>query len=157
MPEFLRFSDPLVQRIVYGAAAFAVIVVVLRVIVAWRERRRSARIRKELQRDYDKVRLQQEEIRKLAGQIEATSSTPRITGFAITRQIETVFSEPRASSVSAVELAKALAAQKGANAIINLQTQQAPNGKWFASGDAVVVKVIGRRKPPEDTPESESK
>lgn len=150
LPEWLQFDDPLVRRILYGAAVFVAIVIVVRVLSGWSERRRSAARRAELQRDYDKVRLQQEEIRKLAGRIEATSSTNRIAGFAIVRQIETVFSEGRPSSVTAVELVKAMAAQRGANALINLQTQQAPNGKWYASGDAVIVKVFGRkdREPP---------
>jgi len=62
------------------------------------------------------------------------------------RQVETVFSEPKASSLSAVELVKALAVQKGANALINLETRQLPGGKWVASGDAVVVKLYGRRE-----------
>jgi hypothetical protein len=44
-----------------------------------------------------------------------------------------------------VEFAKALAAQKGANALVNLQTRQTAVGKWVASGDGVVVKLIARR------------
>jgi len=48
----------------------------------------------------------------LAEQIVATSSTPRIAGYALIRQVETVFSDGRPSSAAAVELAKALAAQK---------------------------------------------
>lgn len=151
MPEWLDIQDPLVRKIVIGAVAFMVLVIVARVWATHREAAAAARRRRELERDYRRVRLQQEEVHKLAERIEATSSTNRIAGFAIVRQIDTVFSEGRASSVSAVEMAKALAAQKGGNAIINLQIQQGPKGQWFATGDAVVVKVFGRptdREPP---------
>lgn len=144
MPEWLNIEDPLVRRIVLGAAAFVVLVLVLRVIGRRRAAAAEARRRAELRRDYDAVRLRQEEIRRLASQIAATSSTNRIAGFTIVRQVETVFTDGCASSVTAIELAKALAVQKGANALINLQTQQV-GGKWVASGDAVVVRLLGRR------------
>jgi hypothetical protein len=78
----------------------------------------------------------------------ATSSTSRIAGYALIRQVETVFSDGRPSSAAAVELAKALGAQKGANALINLETRQLPSGKWVASGDAVLVRLVGRRDDP---------
>ena len=145
LPEWLNIQDDLVQKIVAFAAGFIVLVIVLRIWGGRRAAAAAARRRAELRRDYEVVRLQREEIRKLAVRIEATSSTSRIAGFTIVRQIETVFTDGRASSVAAVELAKALAAQKGGNALINLQTQQTPNGKWVANGDAVVVKTFGRR------------
>jgi len=144
----LTISDPLVLRIVYAAGALIVLVILLRILRRVRDRARDARVRAELRREKEEFRLQQEELRKLAARIVATSSTGRIAGYALVRQVETVFTEPRASSVAAIELAKALAAQKGANAIINFQSQPAPTGKWIASGDGVVVKLIGRRDPP---------
>ena len=55
---------------------------------------------------------------------------------------QTVFSDGRPSSLAAVEYVKAMAAQKGANAIINLESRQTPTGKWMASGDAVVVHLL---------------
>jgi len=157
MPEWLNIEDPLVRRIVLAAAAFLLLVVALRVIGRRRAAAAEARRRAELRRGFDAVRLRQEEIRRLAGRIEATSSTSRIAGFTIVRQVETVFTDACASSVTAIELAKALAAQKGANALINLQTQQV-GGKWVASGDAVVVRLLGRRgeDPPPAPPSAAS-
>ena len=146
LPVNVDWSDPLVRRIVLAAAAFVLLVIVLRIVGRWCERRAAARRRAELHQAFAGVRLEQEEIRRLAEQIIATSSTARIAGYAILRQVETVFSEGKPSSVAAVDLVKAFAAQKGANAIINLQTRQTPAGKWVASGDAVLVKMIGRRE-----------
>jgi hypothetical protein len=145
LPVNIDWSDPLIRRIVLAAAAFIVLVILLRLVGRWREKRAASRRRAELHHAFAGIRLEQEEIRRLAAQIVATSSTARIAGYAILRQVETVFSDGRPSSVTAVDLVKALAAQKGANALINLQTRQTPAGKWVASGDAVVVRLIGRR------------
>ena len=144
----LSLNDPFVRKIVAGAAFFVLVVILLRI---WRWRREAAaHIRRvsEISRSrHDDVRLQPEEIEKLAKDIRTTSSTARVTGFTIVRQVEAVFTDGRASSAAALELCKALAAQKGGNAIVNVQTKQGANGKWFASGDAVVVKQLGRRGP----------
>ncbi len=145
LPVNFDWADPLVRRIVLAAAALIVLVIVLRIVGRWRETRAAARRRAELHQHFDVVRLEQEEIRRLAEQLVATSSTTRVAGYAILRQVETIFSDGKPSSVAAVDLVKALAAQKGANALINLQTRQTPAGKWVASGDAVIVKLIGRR------------
>jgi uncharacterized protein YbjQ (UPF0145 family) len=145
LPVSFDLQDPLVRRIVLAAAALVLLVILLRIAGRWREARAAARRRAELRRQYESVRLEQAEIARLAQEIVATSSTARIAGYAILRQVETVFGDGKPSSGAAAELVKALAAQKGANALINLQTRQMATGKWVASGDAVVVKLIGRR------------
>ena len=150
--QSLSLQDPLVRRIVFAAGGLVVLVVLLRVLGSWRAAAGAARRRAALRREYESVRLQQEEVKRLADQILTTSSTSRVTGFAIVRQVETVFSEGRASSAAAIELCKALAARKGANAIINLQSQQAPTGKWYASGDGVIVRSVARTVPPPPPP-----
>lgn len=144
MPEWLNLADPLARTIVIAATGFIVLVILIRIVSGRRAAAAEARRRAELRRDYDSVRLQQEEVKKLAEQIWITSSTARVTGFTLVRQVETVFTDGRASSVAAIDLCKAMAAQKGANAVINLQTRQTPAGKWVASGDAVVVRSLGR-------------
>ncbi|MEW6251041.1 MAG: hypothetical protein AB1716_10370 [Planctomycetota bacterium] len=143
----LDLSDPFTQRVALLVGAFILLVILLRMFGRWRERAAIRRRSAELRRGFDELRLQQEEIRRLADNIVATSSTARIAGYAIVRQIETVFTEGRPSSVAAMELLKGLAAQKGANGIINVQTRQLPTGKWVAGGDAVLVRLIGRREP----------
>lgn len=145
LPEWLNLSDPVAQRIVAAALGLIVLVVVLRIIGRRREAAAAAHRRAELRQAYDSVHLRKEEIKRLAEQITATSSTNRVTGFTIVRQVETIFTDGQASSVAAVELAKALAAQKGGNAVVNFQTRQTPTGKWVASGDAVVVRILTRR------------
>ena len=150
----LGINDPLAIKIVYAAAAFIVLVIVLSVVSRRRTARRATGEQAALRRGYDEFQWRQKEINRLALRIEATSSTGRIAGFAIVRQVEAVFTEGRASSAAALELCKAMAAQKGANAIINLQTRQTPTGKWTANGDAVLVKSFSRldSKPPIDEP-----
>jgi hypothetical protein len=144
LPSF-SLSDPAVQKIVAGAAALIVLVILLRIIGKVRYDVANARLRAELRREKDELQVQQEEARQLAETIVATSSTARVAGYAIVRQIETVFAEAKPSSAAAVEAVKTLAAQKGANALVNLQSRQMPSGKWSASGDGVMVKLIGRR------------
>ena len=150
LPEWLHvtsfsLSDPLVQKIVGGASALIVLVILLRIVRRIRYDLANARLRAELRHEKDELQLQQAEARQLAESIVATSSTARVAGYAIVRQIETVFAEARPTSAAAVETVKTQAAQKGANALVNLQTRQLPNGKWTASGDGVVVKLIARR------------
>jgi len=146
--DWLNNQEPLVRYVVIGAGVSILLVLLVRIWSGRREAHAAARRQADLRRNYEQVRLQQEEVRTLAARIEATSSTSRIAGYNVQRQIETVFADGRGSSASAVELAKALAVQKGGNALINLQVQQSPNGKWTAIGDAVVVQRPGRRPAP---------
>ncbi len=143
----IDLNDPFTQRILLAVAAFIVLLILLRMIGRMREKAANRRRSAETRRGFDELRLQQEEIRRLAEQIVATSSTSRIAGYVIVRQVETVFTEGRPSSGAAMEFLKGLAAQKGANALINVQTRQTPSGKWVAGGDAVVVRMLGRRGP----------
>ena len=144
LSQYISLSDPVVQKIAIGAALLIVLVLVLRVLGRFREAAASRRRRAEHRRQMESTREQEEEFKRLAEQIVATSSTARLAGYGIIRQVETVVTDARLSSVAAVELLKSLAAQKGANGIVNLQTQQTPQGKWVASGDAVVVKLFER-------------
>ena len=134
--------DPLVQLLVVGGAAVIVLVLILRVLGGLRERRDAARRRAVLHREREGARAEHDELQRLADKIVTTSSTTRLIGFAIVRQVEAVFTEGFPSSVAALENAKALAARKGANALINLDARQTPAGKWVAAGDAVIVRPI---------------
>ena len=148
LQELLRkvnLSDPLVQKIVIGAVALIFLVILAKIVGRVREGAAEARRRAERKREAGEAQTQEEELKRSAEQIVATSSTARIAGYGIVRQVETLYTEARPSSVAAVELLKGLAARKGANGIVNLQSQQLPTGKWVASGDAVVVKLFNRR------------
>ncbi len=137
--------DPVVEKIVLGALALVLVAVLLHFIGRWRDAAAAARFRNDLHAGFEEVRLQQQEIKRLTEHIVATSSTPRIAGYELVRQIEAVFGEGQKSAEAAAELVKAHAARKGANALINLRTQQIPSGKWVAGGDAVVVKTVAER------------
>ncbi len=77
--------------------------------------------------------------RLLATRIIATSSTSTVAGYEIVRQIEAVFVEGHRTTQEAATALKACAADRGANAIINLSQQRTAAGKCSAQGDAVVV------------------
>lgn len=78
-----------------------------------------------------------------ADRIVATSSTSTIAGFAIERQVEAVFVDGFRRSQEAVEGLKAVAAMKGANAVINMRQERSADGRCGASGDAVIVRPVG--------------
>ena len=86
------------------------------------------------------MQLQQEELDRLAARILATSSTGTIAGFTLVRQIEAVYTDGHPSPNKAVQVLKAQAAEKGANAVINLVGERLPSGKCQAHGDAVIVR-----------------
>ena len=145
MPDWLDFKDPIVSKIVYAAIGLLVLTVLLSVWNRFREARYYARRRKEIRKTQKAVELQQREADRLGTRIIATSSTNDIAGFEVVRQIEAVFTEGHKSPANAVEMLKALAAQKGANAIINLAGERPPGSKCVARGDAVIVRSLQRR------------
>ena len=138
-------SDPLIRQIVLAAGGLVLVVILWRLLGVLRTSRLAAQIRADVQRRRAEGQHQHEEAARLAERVVATSSTSRVAGYLIHRQIETVCTDGQPSSAAALELLKALAAEKGANGLINVQTQAAPYGKWLARGDAVVLQLIGRR------------
>ena len=127
MPEWLTSLDPLVQKLVLAGAAVVALAVVATVWQRWRERATAVRRRAEVRRTLEAVEIKQREVEQFAQQIIATSSTAKIAGFLLVRQIEAVFAEGQRSPAEAVDLLKALAARKGANALINLASQRLPS------------------------------
>ncbi|HVP10679.1 MAG TPA: hypothetical protein VMV94_05755 [Phycisphaerae bacterium] len=88
--------------------------------------------------------------RLAAEKIIATSSTARIAGYDVLRQIEAVFVEGHRSPDEATRALKTAAGRLGANAIINLSQQRTVAGRCAAQGDAVVVQSkseVAREKP----------
>ncbi len=144
LKPYLNFQDPLVQRFALAAAGIVALALVLRIIQRRREAAAWRSQRERLRETYGQIQLQQQEVERLALQIIATSSSRTIAGFALLRQIEAVFTDGHQTPGKAVEMLKALAAQKGANAIINLHSDRLPTGKCMAQGDAVVVKAPSR-------------
>lgn len=83
-----------------------------------------------------------------AAKIIATSSTPRITGYVLLRQIEAVYVDGFRRPEEAMEGLKAVAAMKGANAVINVRTSRDAAGRYAAGGDAVLVRPSAEGPPP---------
>ncbi len=80
--------------------------------------------------------------REQASKIVATSSTDRIVGYDIIRQVEAVLVEGFRRPEEALEGLKAAAAMKGANAVTNVHTERTAAGRCAATGDAVVVREV---------------
>lgn len=144
-------NNPVVLAILAAAAALLVFTLIARIFGGRRDAARAAARRADLKRQQGFIYLQQQQLERLGGRIIATSSTPLIAGFTIQRQIEAVFTDGHPSPQKAVDVLKAIAAEKGANAIINLATDRPGTGKCTARGDAVIVKPHeeARETPPE--------
>ena len=117
-----------------GTAVLAVIWLVLK-IKAGRRPRIHPRLQKYAGPDAEYAQKRRAE----AAKILATSSTQNIAGYDIKEQVEAVYVDGFRRPEEAVEGLKAVAAMKGANAIINLKHERTAAGKCSADGDAVVV------------------
>lgn len=140
---------PLPILIVAIALGAAILIVVLRLWQSHRARKLERDRRTELRQRYSAGTIRQQELERLAERIIATSSSPTIAGFEIQRQIEAVFTDGHPSPGRAVQMAKAQAAELGANALINLHSQRLPSGKCQASADAVLVRSLDMQHPAE--------
>jgi len=96
---------------------------------------------------------------KKAASILATSTGNRLAGFRMIRQVEAVFVEGYRTPQEALTALKAIAAERGANAIINVKTERTSAGKCTGSGDAVVAEPIelSQTSPPDSAHPSPSK
>lgn len=137
----IDLNDPMVRSALYVVGGLVVLLLLVRIWRRGRENAAFARRRAELQKTYGSMQMQQEQVDRLAAKVIATSSTAAIAGFTIVRQIEAVFTDGHQSPNKAVQVLKAMAAEKGANAVINLNGARQPSGKCAASGDAVIVRV----------------
>jgi hypothetical protein len=105
-------------------------------------RRRPVRIHPSLQKyNVDRVELQKRQ-RELAAGVVATSTSNRLAGYRLLRQVEAVFVEGFSSPEDALVALKAAAVERGGNAILNVKTEHTAAGRCTASGDAVFVATI---------------
>jgi uracil phosphoribosyltransferase len=133
-------SDPGVHALLLAGAGLVLALIVLRVWRARREAVYAAQRRRELRETRGYLYMQQQEIERLAARIVATSSTSSVAGFTVVRQVEALFTDGHNSTARAVQVLKAIAAEKGANAVLNLSSERLPSGKCAARGDAVIVR-----------------
>jgi len=105
-------------------------------------RRRPPRIHPRLEKyNVDRAQLDRQR-RERAAAIVTTSTGNRLAGFRIVRQIEAVFVEGYRSPEEALVGLKAAAAERGANALLNVKTERTAAGRCTASADAVVATPI---------------
>ena len=119
--------------------------VVLQRVYWWVRRRarsrRPAELNPKLQKYAGTAEADAQADRLTAEKIIATSSTARIAGYEVLKQIEAVFVEGHRSPDEAARALKIAAGRLGANAIINLSQQRTPAGRCSAQGDSVVVRA----------------
>ncbi|NOX59786.1 MAG: hypothetical protein GXP29_13155 [Planctomycetes bacterium] len=127
--------------VVWGTAALALFWASSK-IRRWLRRRRPAKIHPKLQKfqptDDDFAAKRRVESEKIV----ATSSASSLVGYRVVKQIEAVFVDGFRRPEEAVEGLKAVAAMKGANAVIHVRHERIGEGRYAASGDAVVVEPV---------------
>lgn len=126
-------------QIVVWATVLLVTCWVLFRIRRWLRRRRPPTIHPKLQKyqptDTDFAANRRAESAKIV----ATSSGSELAGYRVVRQVEAVFVDVFRRPEEAVEGLKAVAAMKGANALLHVRHEPIGSGRYAASGDSVVV------------------
>lgn len=143
------WNNPLVRLTVGACAALIVFALLLRFWRARADARLVARRRAQARARQGFLNLQQEEIQRLAQRIIATSTQSHIAGFELLRQVEALFTDGHTTAAQAVNILKAIAAEKGANALINLDSARQANSRFSARGDAVLVRPVDAPAPPD--------
>lgn len=164
--NMLKEEDPASWFDLSGWRAQALLVLFALAVLAWvvrkirrrRRRHHSVTLHPRLQRYGETAARQKEELktkrRAEAARIVATSSGGAIAGYDIIEQIETVFVDGFGNPEDAVEGLKAVAAMKGANALINIRYERTSDNHYSASGDAVIAEKRGAAAPaPVDGPD----
>lgn len=132
--------------VLVGLAALLLLVWLYRRLARSIRRRRPARLNPKLEVYGDHSKLVRER-RAEAAKILATSSTATIAGFKVVRQIDAVFVEGFRRPEEALEGLKAAAAMRGANALINVNSEHTAAGRCSARGDAIIVREIETDQP----------
>lgn len=146
--------------VVAAAGALILLTLIAHSVQRRREAARDAEWRASRRARRGTPTMDRAEVQRLAKRILATSSTDRLAGFQIERQVETIIADGQPSPTWALELLKALAAERGANALVNLHTERMPSGRCTARGDAVMVRPLDLDRPtpaePSAAPKSKS-
>jgi len=90
--------------------------------------------------------------RQMASRIRATSSTDQIPGYRIIQAIDAMYVDGFRTPADALEGLKAAAAEKGANAVINVHLERSTTGRCAARGDAVLAESTGQAYTPPSEP-----
>lgn len=144
-------NDLVIIAIIGGSLVLIVLSILGRIWRRARDAAQLARLRSSVQQQRGLRERKQAELERVAARIIATSSSDAIAGFTIVRQIEAVFTDDHPSPTLAVQALKVVAAEIGANGIINLHSTRPPAGKCMAYGDAVIVRPVADASPPPET------
>jgi hypothetical protein len=154
--QFKEVVDPSIVdtwqfKLAIALTLLLIVVAVYRKIRRAIRRRRPVRLHPKLQKygegygEPDERLLTQR--RAEAEKILATSTRAAIAGYEVLEQVEAVYVDGFRRPEEALEGLKAVAAMKGANAVVNVQRCRGEHGRHAAGGDAVVVRKFGETKP----------
>jgi len=149
--EWLVTHRPMLVWIVIGLLALLMVRSLARRLLRQVCRSRPPRIHPSLAKysvDHTEVDRHR---RKQAQQILATSTGSRLVGYKILRQVEAVFVEGFRTPEEALTAIKSDAADRGANALINVRTERTTAGRCTAGADAVVVVPLAAHSRPDAT------
>jgi uncharacterized protein YbjQ (UPF0145 family) len=90
--------------------------------------------------------------RQMASRVRSTSSTDQIPGYKIIQAVDTMYVDGFRTPADALEGLKAAAAEKGANAVINVHLERSSVGRCAARGDAVLAESTGQAYTPPSQP-----
>jgi len=154
--QWLVDHRPLLIRIVLALAAMLVLRAAVRAVLRRIRRSRPPRIHPRLAKyNIDAVELDRHR-RQLAQKILATSTGSRLAGYRIVRQVEALFVDGFRTPEEAMIALKADAADRGANALINVRTERTTAGRCTAAADAVVAAPLPSQPRP-DRPEAQNR
>jgi len=154
--DLIRSEDPSSWFDLGGWKGRVLIVLVVLVVILWVfrritrffRRRRGPVIHPKLQKYGQNQTLPSVEMtnkrRAEAAKVVATSSMIEIVGYEIVQQVEAIFVDGFRCPEDAFEGLKAMAAMKGANAVINVRHERGTADRCRAQGDAVLVRKASK-------------
>lgn len=152
---YLDSLSPTLRAGVYVGVALLAIALVLKIVQSIGQYVRSlrpARLNPNLAKyagdDDPSVQMR----RQMASRIKATSSTDQVPGYKTIQAIEALYVDGFRTPADALEGLKAAAAEKGANAVVNVHHERSSMGRCAASGDAVVAETTGQVYAPPSQP-----
>ena len=150
-PLLEKVPEPYRPLVVPGVSAI-VGLIVLRMVIGRVSRALRRRVRRSSIRDWRSTASITWSWTRNGARRPRRSRRPRpsarLAGFKIVRQVEAVFVEGYRSPEEALIALKAEAAERGANGILNVNTDRTAAGRCSASGDAVVVAALQQMRRP---------
>ncbi len=144
----LSHTQALVAAIGLGLLCVAVVLLVVQKMIMCARSLMPAKVNPKLGKYAGDDDPASQRRRQLAATVKSTSSTDHVPGYKILQAIDALYVDGFRTPAEAIEGLKAAAAERGANAVINVHHERSSLGRCSASGDAVVVETTGQAYTP---------